>query len=220
MYHKVEDHYIKLPKKAVYGEGLFFRDDGKLPPKFRKLLEEVKDTPVKSLTLFRKPISVESFLDFITGGEYKKIIKSLGYDNLFHLGIVINNSYILDKQEVLKLEYGNIPSGAETLEVPLGNIEITIGELIENTRKRMGNTNFSRYNARTNNCQNFMMNLLQANGLSNDENTKFIKQDAEAVFNKLPKYAEVLTNLATDTAGIVDNLVHGNGMKKEIILIF
>jgi hypothetical protein len=67
----------------MQGNGFFFRDVGKLPPSARKLLEQVGDEKINSITLFRKPISLSSFAKFVGA------LKGTPYDKLFHLGMVI-----------------------------------------------------------------------------------------------------------------------------------
>ena len=64
--------------------------------------------------------------------------------------------------------------GAENLHVhfPPG---ITINILLQSTRNKMGKS-FLTYSARDNNCQNFVLSLLQANGLANERNILFTKQ--------------------------------------------
>ena len=49
----------------------------------------------------------------------------------------------------------------------------------------MGN-NFLPYNANGNNCQNFILNVLQANNLNTPAYEKFVKQDTAALFANDP----------------------------------
>ena len=115
----------------------------------------------------------------------------------FFLQYVDNELFGADKQAVLHLEAGSIPASAETLEVPVGNSDISIQGLVENTKKKMGDKLFTSYNAKTNNCQNFILSVLQANGLNNPEAASFIKQDSQQIFEQLPKYAETIANFVT-----------------------
>jgi hypothetical protein len=190
----------------IQGSGFFFRDVGKFPPSARKLLSEVGDEKISSITLFRKPISLSSFAKFIGA------LKGTPYDQLFHLGIIINNNYLFDKQEVLHFERSGIPQGSETLDVNVDK-DITINELIEKTKKRMGDADFSNYSARKNNCQHFILNVLSANGLSSPIYTQFIKQDTESVFNNLPSYAEKISDFVTGTQALIDRQIQGEGKK-------
>jgi len=187
------------------GTGFFFRDPGKLSPSIRKLLEQVGDEKITSIKLFRKPISLSSFAKFIGA------LKGTAYDQLLHLGLILNNKYLLDKQEVIHFERsGGVPSGSETLDVDV-NKDITINELLEKTRKRMGDSNFTSYSARRQNCQDFVMNVLSANGLSSPIYTQFIKQDLQKVFENLPKYSEQIADFVTGAQRVVERVVQGEG---------
>jgi hypothetical protein len=184
------------------GTGTFVREPGLEPPKFRKLLEEVGDEKITKLTLWRQPISVNSILKFL------KLNKS--YDDLFHLAVNINEKYNLDKQSVLTFERGK--SKGETLEIPV-NKDITIDELIQRTKKRMGNEAYSSYSVR-NNCQQFLLNVLSANGLMTADARKFIEQDVEKILQDLPAYSEVVANFFTKAQAVADRLIEGNGASK------
>ena len=59
---------------------------------------------------------------------------------------------------------------------------ITINILLQNTRNEMGDS-FLTYSARDNNCQNFILLLLQANILSNERNILFTKQSTTGLFS-------------------------------------
>lgn len=193
----------------IQGSGFFFRDVGKLSPSIRKLLEQVGDEKITSIKLFRKPISLSSFAKFIGA------LKGTPYDQLLHLGLILNNKYLLDKQEVIHFEKSGVPSGSETVDVNV-NKDITINELLEKTRKRMGDINFTSYSARRNNCQDFVMNVLSANGLNSPEYSQFIKQDLQQVFENLPSYSEQITDFVTGAQRVAERLIQGEGKKPYI----
>ena len=69
---------------------------------------------------------------------------------------------------------------------------ININILLQNKRNKMGNS-FLTDSARDNNCKNFVISLLEANGLSNSQNVLFRKQSTTAS-TELRK----LTNTITD----------------------
>jgi hypothetical protein len=181
------------------GDGIFFRESGLEPPKFRKLLSEVKDEPVKKLTLWRQPISVNSMLKFL------KLNKT--YDDLFHLAININDEYNLDKQAVLTFERGK-PKG-QTLEIPVSK-DISIGEMIEKTKERMSKEAYSSYSIK-NNCQQFLLNVLQANDLLTPEAQQFIEQDVEKILKDLPSYSETVANFFTKVQASLNRIIEGEG---------
>jgi len=184
------------------GSGVFLREPGLEPPKFRKLLQEVGDEKINKLVLWREPISVNSMLKFL------KLNKS--FDDLFHLAVNVNDKYNLDKQSVLTFERGK-PKG-ETLEIPVSK-DITIREMIEKTKKRMGDNAYTSYSVR-NNCQQFLLNVLSANGLMTTEARKFIEQDVEKILQDLPKYSEVVANFFTGAQAVANRLIEGEGSTK------
>ncbi|MBU6346783.1 MAG: hypothetical protein KGR70_16090 [Cyanobacteria bacterium REEB494] len=156
--------------------------------------------------MFRKPISLSSF------AKYVGVLRNTPFDELFHLGMIINGKYLLDKQDVIHFEPSTLPTGkdVESMDVAV-NKDITISELLEKTRKRMGDSNFTSYSSRRNNCQDFMLNVLSANGLSTQESSRFIKQDLESVFSNLPSYAEKIADFVTEAGRVVERLQEGEG---------
>jgi hypothetical protein len=188
------------------GDGVFLREAGKFPPADRKLIEEVGGEKVEKLTLFRYPIQLSKFAKFIGA------LKNTPYDDLIHIGVVINGKYLTEKDAVLNFERAGVPSqSTDTLDVPLGTKSITINDLLENTRKRMGDERFSTYKALSWNCQDYLQNMLEANGVSTAETTKFIKQDLEQVVKNLPSFADAISNFYTGAKAVVNRLTKGEG---------
>jgi hypothetical protein len=209
IYYIINFIFSKYKMLLQEGDGFFERTAGKLSPKIRKLLEQVGDEKITSIKLFRKPISLSSFAKFIGA------LKGTAYDELLHLGLILNNKYLLDKQEVIHFERSGVPSGAETLDVEVDK-DITINELLERTRSKMGDSNFTSYSSRRNNCQDFVQAVLSANGLSSPIYTKFIKQDTESVFKNLPSYAEKLSDFVTGAQRVVEKIVQGEGASTKM----
>jgi len=73
-------------------------------------------------------------------------------------------------------------------------------------------SNFLTYNAAHNNCQVFILSVLKANNIGNQQDYDFVKQDTEELFNDLPNLRK-LTNSITDLGGLANNLVYGDGLK-------
>lgn len=188
------------------GDGVFLREAGKFPPDDRKLIEQVGGEKVEKLTLFRYPIQLSKFAKFIGA------LKSTPYDDLIHIGVVINDKYLTEKDAVLNFMRSGVPSqSTDTMDVQLGTKSITINDLLENTRKRMGDQRFSEYRALSWNCQDYLQNMLEANGLSTAETTKFIKQDLEQVVKNLPSFANAISNFFTGAKAVVNRLTKGEG---------
>jgi hypothetical protein len=87
-------------------------------------------------------------------------------------------------------------NGTEIMPISDTNVK-TLDEIMENTKKAMGDK-FIRYSAHDNNCQDFILALLHANGIRNPQYDAFVKQDTHAIFQGNPalrKFANTLTDL-------------------------
>ena len=63
--------------------------------------------------------------------------------------------------------------------------DLTIRDILENTRDLMGDDKFFIYDAVSNNCQDFIIALLNANNIGDEQDRLFVKQDTEHLFKKL-----------------------------------
>lgn len=200
-------------KRKQEGDGVFMRDPGKLPPAGRQLLAQVGNEPITSIEIVRTPLSsfTKGFLNVISLGQFEKISKKY-YDEMFHLSLWINGKYNLEKNEVVNFSRKN-PKEAKSQSKPINQIpsEITLQQLIDNTIKRMGPQNFSTYDAQNLNCQNFLVNILDANNIGDSSDKSFIVQDADKIFKELPEFSKVLGNAATNLGAIFNRLIKGEG---------
>jgi len=169
----------------------------------------VGDEKVTKLTLYRYPISLSKFAKFIGA------LRNTPFDELLHLGLVINDKYLTEKDAVLTFERGGVPKqSTDTLDVPVGLKEFTINEMIDRTRNRMGKERFSTYKALSWNCQDYLKNMLDANGLSTAETTKFILQDTTQIIKNLPSYADAISNFYTGAKAIINRQIQGEGQQE------
>lgn len=195
-----------MPKILQEGEGLLTREPGQYPPKDRAVIAQVGDEKVTKITLYRYPISLSQFAKFIG------VLKNTPFDDLMHIGVVINDKYLTEKDAVLTFERNGVPKqSTSTLDVPVGLKEFTINEMIDRTRSKMGSQRFSEYRALSWNCQDYLKNMLDANGLSTAETTKFILQDLEQITKNLPSYANAISNFFTGAKAIANRLIQGEG---------
>jgi hypothetical protein len=80
----------------------------------------------------------------------------------------------------------------------------------------MGPEKFSSYDAQTNNCQDFLLNIFQGNNIGDQSDLTFIKQDTKEIFEKLPEFSKVLGKAATNLGAIFDRLIQGEGDPKSL----
>jgi len=111
----------------------------------------------------------------------------------------------IHKTHVATIDVSNVQtSETEKLEVIL-NKNITLDEFITNTQNKMG-SNYFLYSAFSNNCQDFVVNLLEANNLLTEENKLFVKQDVTDIAKKLKKTSKFADNV-TNVASIFTNIL-------------
>ncbi len=196
-------------------------------PKNRDLLSKYGNQKIKSVTIFRKPIFdyVHVALGLLSAGQWQQLMKKYGFDNFFHLGVIVElndgNSIKIEKNEVIELTLNpKITAEMELMYLKLPNIMkgVTLNRFLDNTRHSMG-TNYFPYDPFKNNCQVFVMNLLNANSLLsvNPGAKQFIYQDIEELSKELSSFAQSVSGIITDIAGRAHIIVHGKGIGKRFI---
>ena len=180
------------------------------PFSFREMLKSHGNKIITSIIIVRSPISniLYQILNNITSGQLEERLNDYNYDQLFHLKVIINNKYSIEKESTIKFTLNNsIKSNSETMEVLNIPYNLTISKLCENCLNLMGNRMFS-YNAKNNNCQVFIKNLLEASGMYGNEN--FIMQDIKQIFKGFTGTRKIM-NTVTDIGNRIDMISEGAG---------
>lgn len=152
-----------------------------IPPAIASFLKAHGDEKVTSLKVGRTPISktLDLALDVMSGGKFGQVKKRLGYDKFFHLFVVVNDKWRIEKNELFNIISYSKADGEEDMPVSLEGKDFTIGEFLERASKG-DETNFYRqYNAFGANCQAMVMKLLTRNHLMTAEIQNFVKQNIE-----------------------------------------
>ena len=178
-----------------------------IPPNVVKALNQIGEKRITSGRCGRSPVQA------IVQGALRTIA-NVPYDNLFHLFFEITvegEKWIIEKIERITLvkEDRSQKQGAEfTASFPVNK---TVNELFKNTQNLMGDR-FLPYQSNSNNCQVFIMGVLQANGLANQELTNFVKQDTRSIFKNSP-YLRKFANTLTDLGGYFNAMFQGGKLK-------
>jgi hypothetical protein len=196
----------------------------RLNPICRKILEQYGNETIKSLEVCREPVAggVATALNLVSLGTFNKAKNELGYDNFFHLFLVAEMSsgtkIRIERNEVVNMTT-NIGKNdkREMMPVNLLGKTITLNEFMENTKQKMGDT-FLKYDARTMNCQHFVQGCLEGNGLYNNDLKKFVLQDMEGLFSRMPGFAEKIGKFTTNLGSKFNVLRNGAGKKKKLLL--
>jgi len=197
-------------KKAV---GSLFSNN--LPKTFRDTLEKYKDNNIVNIQVCREPLAkaVSIFANLITAGTFNEESRKIGSDGFFHLFSILTledgTKLIYEKNERPVLQVTNKDvSKTESVSLDINDIakrieysNISLGEFINNSIKKMGEERYITYDPIENNCQDFLLNSLQANNLSNGELDSFIKQNTEDLIEKTPAFSKILAQKATGLGG-------------------
>lgn len=194
-------------------------------PSVRSLLAKIGDRPVVSMVVRRDPIKsfLHTALNLVTLGKWSQFREKYAYDKLFHLGVEVavkmNDSdnviarFVIEKNEIINISPARAyDKDTETVPVPLEG-STTVNALLDATQRRMGE-NYFVYDAFQNNCQDFILNLLLANGLNTAALQAFVKQDVEQALSELPGYTGKLARTLTDVAALGSVALEGEGKGK------
>ena len=195
------------------------RDKNKFPPNLKIFLDKNGDKMVETMEVTRTPLDavLTKVLQTATLNQFNKAVASMGYDNMFHLALVLNNKHQLDKQAVVTMAHIRKTKNTEVMKIKMPK-PVTFRELILNTLDEMGNSRFSTYDSAKNNCQDFVMGVLKGNKIPlTKEQTDFIKQDTVELFQKVPKYTSKLAKYVTDAGAIADKFMQGGGSEMQMV---
>jgi len=189
------------------------------PPKVRKILEKVGNDIIDSIEIGRTPVPslLTNALNIISFGEFQKKFGATPYDKLFHLFMVIRTTkgerVMLEKNEVINsaLRY-KIPPNTELRKAYGIHQNVSINDFLLRGLQKQGKEKFFTYSASHNNCQDFIVNLLQANHIGGDI-ISFVKQNTAQLFEGLPRLRKI-ANTVTDAAAVADRVIQGTGEGK------
>lgn len=212
---KVEQRFLGgLLSKAKEGasrlkEAFSALFSNRLPKSFRDTLEKNKDKKIKSIQVCREPLSkaVSAFANLVSAGTFNEEAQKVGPDGFFHLFSILTLDdgttliHEFNERPVLQKHSGSISSKLKAECRSISGSDIPLSQFIEKAMKRMGEDKYIDYHPLTNNCQDHLLASLQANGLTNQELTSFIKQDTEELIENTPSFSKILAKGATGIGG-------------------
>ena len=185
------------------------------PFTFRQMMSRHGNETIQSIVIVRTPLNdiTRTLLNVASFGQLERKMKSQPYEDFFHLKLIINNKYSIEKEQIIKFTLNNqIKKNSERLDVQ--NIpSITINQMLERTKRQMGSLMFS-YNFKTNNCQVFVSSLLKSIGINNPQYHQFINQNVASVFQGMSTARKII-NSVTTIGNRANILTEGKGIYDE-----
>ena len=204
-------------KIEQYGNAVAFgRND--YPPKVRDLLSRYGNDMITSAEIRRSPVPslISSALNAVSLGAFKKNMANAPYDSLFHLQFAFTTAsgkFLVEKNEVINMDKDPVmPPKTEVKPVtpmPL----ISLQHLMDATKAYMGDKMFG-YSARDNNCQDFVMAILNGNNIGNEQDRAFTKQPTSQLFEGLTTLNRV-SNAVTNLGADINTITTGAGIDKD-----
>ena len=166
---------------------------------------------IKHMRIHRQPLSafLMAAMNVLTLGDFQRRFRNSPHDTLFHLRVDLymenGNVISLEKNDVITFtERPSTTSSAEIMNVSLQR-PLILNDVLRKTQEFMGNKYFY-YQAKNNNCGDYILALFRSNGLLTPDRQAFIKQDVDDLFTK---YSRKLTNTITDIAGTLNTMKGG-----------
>ena len=180
--------------------------------KVKKFLEAHGGEEITSLAIGRVPIekAINIAMEALSLGEFSKAKEMNGYDYYFHLFLVVNDKYRLEKNQTVNVinPYSRVAK-EDRYDVSLSGLKgKTIAEFIENGVQRMGaNDYWQNYDGLVMNCQNWVSQNLKANGVDSQGAEDFYYQDTKHLQAVIRPGVKDAVKEVTNLASAVDKLL-------------
>jgi hypothetical protein len=187
-------------------------------PSMRKILQTVGDMKIRNIYVCRRPLSskFKTLINIVNMASFRK--NNPQHDKLFHLFLILQlndwSSVILEKNEDLNIDYYK-PSEVDEVMFIKRDPDTTLSELLTNAIQIYGNNRIFNYDAFSNNCQRFVLDVLSANNIRiTKEMNDFILQDVSKL---VPQWGKKLAHLVTSAFNRVKMAIQGYG-ERTIVL--
>jgi hypothetical protein len=209
--------------KKVIGAVLNAKPRSGFSPNVRKLLTKYGNNKIVDIKVYREPINsvINKVLNWVTLGTFQQNLKDLDYESAMHLFMYItldNGTTIrFDKNHIIEAKIQHVPHHPTAEVRNIGNIKnVLLNNFFEKGIKSVGESNYFLYDSKSNNCQKWIIDNLQANGLMTGELKQFIYQDPEKTYKNLGLLATV-NKAITDVAAKADHVIYGTGKSVRLV---
>lgn len=217
----IKKNVTNIFETATKTGNLLIQGSNDYAPNVKKILSQYGPQIIKALTLKRTPVDkvLTGALNIFSLGKFGERFEK-SFDELFHLFLEIElqsgTRLLLEKNARINMELN--PIARPNTEIKsISNIpqELSVYQLLENAKRRMG-SQFYSYDAVNNNCQDFLLNILQSSGIGDQSDYTFIKQDTAKLFKGLPVLRKI-AHATTELGERADIAMQGGQLTKSDI---
>jgi len=193
-------------------------------PSIRQFLQSNGDSIITGLTVYRAPVEkyVKTLANIVSLGKFKQLLDK-SYDEVYHLFLKIDLnksgsifSIIIEKNAVISIKpfSPNDIVNAESYVLKDIPFNLSLNTFLSQAQASTSPEVYFKYDALTTNCQEYILRLLESNGLinSNPDAKKFIYQDMATLKKQLPSVSQKIMKGITDLAGVADVVRYGYGL--------
>jgi hypothetical protein len=198
--------------------------------KVTAMLKKYGDYEITNIEIVRTPIMsiIDKALNLVSFGKFDELKKKYNYDDMNHLYAIftvningIRKPILVEKNEVINVDDVMPIKTDKTESLMIGtNKGLTINSLLDNTLKAIGKDNFFIYDGFGNkNCQSFLRDILQSNGIYNDRIAKFVFQPMQQFSKELGKTTTGFSKIITDTGAFFNRLLGKGDIPETYLLV-
>jgi hypothetical protein len=229
-YGQLKEEFIDKYPKTMEGEGLFdavssfFRGEKYYNNISKRTIEKYGNKLISKLSIYRTPVQkfAQGLLNVLTLGQFEKAKQKYNYDDVFHVALIArieNKNIVIEKNEVINIS-DSYPTNenTEVIDIDMKGKEnkITLNDLLNGARQKMGDDLYFDYDGFNNNCGVFIKNILEASNLYSPEINKFLFQDAMGLLQELPGYSQPLAKIITRLGAFWNRLIGKSKNIKDI----
>ena len=211
-----------------------FSKNSKYTNSAQAVLNKYGNCKIKFMQVRKQPIvsAIDKAINIISLGKFQEIKdNSKGFDTLYHLFAVIGiqlpdntvKNILIEKNQSINISTDIPAPTKDTMRLTIAlppSFNITLNDLLSNTLNKVGSDRYFVYrpfNDKTNggNCQRFISDVLDSNGLLGQSYSKWILQDITSLVKGLPKYVQYFSKGVTDFASTLEKAVGGDEEDKH-----
>jgi hypothetical protein len=219
--NEAADYLKRNPQGAI--SSVFKHPENKPIKEVAEFIVKYAKYNVVNIEVCREPVKegVQIMMNLLSGGRLTDRMKEQGIPSIFHLflNVTIMNfntgdmvQFCIEKNDVVEIKPLRDKSNMQCKHVNLKN-EITFGKFMNdaiNIHPKLCKSPFWTYDASNNNCQIFVLSLLEGSDLATFEIIDFIDQDAEQMLQGLG-FAKDVSRKLTDLAANFRQFIYGYG---------
>lgn len=184
-----------------------------------EMLKKYGNFEILSLTVEKEPVNdkVMWLANTLSSFELQAIMQKAGIDKFYHLSMVAEiltatNQHIklrIEKNENITIEPYKKRPNTQSINIDLRRQKLTIRDMLNKTRLAIGNDHFYKYRWDSWNCADFILQVLQANGILVPADRDFIWQNSDIIKKNMSSGSANRMHLLTKLGSYISHLKGG-----------